>query len=104
MANNRRRHERRQEIAQLMADGRLAHRLGKPRSSVPFKPFESMNGMHWLKGWDQEENERLMAEDAARRSEHQRLVDSIDDFERTGDLAAICAILRTIAERLPPVE
>lgn len=103
MANNRRRAERRKEIEQLVHDGRLAHRTGKSRSSVPFKPFESMNGMHWLKGWDMEEQERLNALERARLDEHGRLLAGIDLFEQTGDRVTLVSVLRVIAERLPPV-
>lgn len=100
MANNRRRAERRKEIEQLVHDGRLAHRLGKSRSSVP---FESMNGMHWLKGWDAEEQDRLNALERARLDEHGRLLAGIDLFEQTGDRVTLVSVLRVIAERLPPV-
>lgn len=103
MANNRRRAERRREIAELVADGRLAYRTGKPRSAVPFKPFQSMNGMHWLKGWDMEEQERLNAIEAAKLSEHERLLAGIEVFEQTGDRMTLVSVLRIIAERLPPV-
>ncbi len=103
MANNRRRAERRKEIEQLVHDGRLANRTGKSRSSVPFKPFESMNGMHWLKGWDMEEQERLNALERARLDEHGRLLAGIDIFEQTGARVTLVSVLRVIAERLPPV-
>lgn len=103
MANSRRRAERRKEIAQLVADGRLAHRLGKSRSSVPFKPFESMNGMHWLKGWDAEEQERLNEIEEARADQHARLLAGIAVFEQTGDRMTLASVLRIIANRLPPV-
>ena len=103
MANNRRKAERRREIDKLVVDGRLAHRTGKPRSAVPWKPFQSTNGQHWLKGWDMEEQLRLDAEQHARDNVHEHLLAGISHFEQTGDQAALAGVLRMIAERLPPV-
>lgn len=103
MSNSRRRDQRRQEIAQLVLDGRLAHSQGKPRSAVPFKPFQSTNADHWLTGWDLAELERLNALETARQDEHSRLLQGIDVFEQTGDRMTLVSVLRIIAARLPPV-
>lgn len=95
---------RKQEIQDLRIQGRLAHALGRPRSSVPWKPYASMNAEHWLRGWDEEEQERLDAIAAARANEHQRLLDGIHVFEQTGDRVTLASVLRIIAERLPRPE
>lgn len=102
MANNYRKNQRRIEIAQLVLDGRIAHQTGKPRSSVPWKPFQSTNGAHWLKGWDIEEQERLNSIQRRKENQHARLLEAIDLFEASGDRMTLASVLRVIAGRLPP--
>lgn len=50
-----RRDQRKREIAELRSAGREARFNDKPRSSVPWKPFESTNADHWLRGWDEQD-------------------------------------------------
>ena len=104
--SNQRRTQRKREIADLRMAGKLAHAQGIKRTAVPWKPFQSMNAEHWLRGWDEaEEEQRRAVEDervAKVHSAHDRLVATIDLFEHNGDRATLAAILRYMAGRLAP--
>lgn len=61
----RRKAQRRLEIAALVEEGRAAHAAGKPRETVRrlYPPHHTVNGAHWLKGWDAEQAQLEAQED-----------------------------------------
>ena len=103
MTNSRRRAERKREIVELRTDGAAAFAAGKPRSAAPWKPFQSTNTDHWLRGWDEAEEEARRQKQHKCDNEHARLHAAIDLFEHGGDRAVLASVLRVIADRLPHI-
>lgn len=89
--------ERQREIRELRIQGALARSKGTPRSAVPWKPFQSANADHWLRGWDTEDRVIRQREQNDRECVVTDAISEVDDAETQ---AALYAIWEYVKEKL----
>jgi hypothetical protein len=85
MSNNARRRERQAEIALFDAEGALAAREGKSKFTMPSHYRNTMNAVHWMRGYDDErqmmdEEERREAAPAKRSEEAEQLIEWLENL------------------------